>query len=139
MSLLKKWDPFQEFINRFFEEDFFPVPSFFSKPFLATDVYEKNGNVVVEMEVPGFTKDDIEINFFENYLKIEGKIQKEKEEKERNYWRKERKASSFVRVIPLPVEVDVDKAEAFLEKGILRIVLPKVSEDKTPGKKIEIR
>lgn len=138
MSVLKKWDPFQEFINRFFEEDIFPIlPSPFKPPSLATDIYEENGNIIVEMEVPGFEKDEIKITFAENYLKIEGKTQKEKEEKGKNYWRKERRSGSFVKVIPLPTEVNVDKTQARLEKGLLRIVLPKVSEEK-PGKEIKI-
>lgn len=131
---LRKWEPFREFIERFFEEDFFPVRT----STLATDVYETDKDVVVEIQVPGFKKEDIKISFQEGYLKVEGKTAEEKEEKEKNYWRKEIKKGSFVRVIPLPREIEVKKAKASLKDGVLKITLPKIEETKDFGEEIII-
>ena len=132
--ILRKWEPFRDFIERFFDEDVFPV----RVSSLATDVYETDKEVIVEMNVPGFKKEDIKISFQEGYLKVEGRTEEEKEEKEKNYWRKEIRKGSFVRTIPLPREVDVKKAKANLKDGVLKVSLPKIEESKDFGEEIKI-
>ncbi len=134
MVFIRRWEPFREFIERFFEEDF-PIKI---SNYLATDVYETDKDVVVEMSVPGFKKEDIKISFKDGYLKVEGKAAEEKEEKEKNYWRKEIRRGSFVRVIPLPIEVDSKKAKASFQNGVLKITLPKIKEEEEFGEEIKI-
>jgi HSP20 family protein len=134
MVFIRKWEPFREFIEKFFEEDF----DFTISPRLATDVYETDKDLVVEMQVPGFKKEDIKISFQDDYLKVEGKAEEEKEEKEKNYWRKEIRRGSFVRVIPLPRKVDPKKAKASFKDGVLKISLPKIEEVKEAGEEIKI-
>lgn len=131
--VLKKWEPFRELWERFFEEDFLPTK------IASTDVYETDKDVVVEMQIPGFKKEDIKISFQDGYLKVEGKAEEAKEEKEKSYWRKEIRRGSFLRVIPILREVEVKKAKAKLKDGILQVVLPKVEGEKEDlGEKIEI-
>jgi len=134
MVFIRRWEPFREFIEKFFEEDF----DFTISPRLATDVYETDKDLVVEMQVPGFKKEDIKISFQDDYLKVEGKAEEEKEEKEKNYWRKEIRRGSFVRVIPLPKKVDPKKAKASFKDGVLKISLPKMEEIKETGEEIKI-
>jgi HSP20 family protein len=134
MVFIRRWEPFREFIERFFEEDF----DFSISPRLATDVYETDKDLVVEMQVPGFKKEDIKVSFQDDYLKVEGKAEEEKEEKEKNYWRKEIRRGSFVRVIPLPKKVDPRKAKANFKDGVLKISLPKIEEIKETGEEIKI-
>jgi HSP20 family protein len=134
MAFIRRWEPFREFIERFFEEDF----DFSISPRLATDVYETDKDLVVEMQVPGFKKEDIKVSFQDDYLKVEGKAEEEKEEKEKNYWRKEIRRGSFVRVIPLPKKVDPRKAKASFKDGVLKISLPKIEEIKETGEEIKI-
>jgi HSP20 family protein len=134
MVFIRRWEPFREFIEKFFEEDF----GFTISPRLATDVYETDKDLVVEMQVPGFKKEDIKISFQDDYLKVEGKAEEEKEEKEKNYWRKEIRKGSFVRVIPLPRKVDPKKAKASFKDGVLKISLPKIEEIKEVGEEIKI-
>jgi HSP20 family protein len=134
MVFIRRWEPFREFIEKFFEEDF----DFTISPRLATDVYETDKDLVVEMQVPGFKKEDIKISFQDDYLKVEGKAEEEKEEKEKNYWRKEIRKGSFVRVIPLPRKVDPKKAKASFKDGVLKISLPKIEEIKEAGEEIKI-
>jgi HSP20 family protein len=134
MVFIRRWEPFREFIDRFFEEDF----DFSISPRLATDVYETDKDLVVEMQIPGFKKDDIKVSFQDDYLKVEGKAEEEKEEKDKNYWRKEIRRGSFVRVIPLPRKVDPKKAKASFKDGVLKISLPKIEEIKEAGEEIKI-
>jgi HSP20 family protein len=136
MPFLRRWEPFKDFIEKFFEEDtfspFYPIKS------LATDVYETNEDIVVEMQVPGYKKEDIKVSFEDGYLKVEGKSEEEREDKEKNYWRKEIKRGSFLRVIPIPKEVDSKKAKASFSEGILKIKLPKIEKEEIPGEEIKI-
>lgn len=132
--IIRKWEPFRDFIEKFFDEDIFPI----KVASMATDVYETDKDVIVEINVPGFKKEDIKISLQDNYLKVEGRIDEEKEDKNKNYWRKEIKKGSFVRVIPLPREVDVKKAKANLKDGVLKVTLPKLEETKDFGEEIKI-
>jgi len=135
MVFIRRWEPFREFIEKFLEEDF----DFTISPRLAaTDVYETDKDLVVEMQVPGFKKEDIKISFQDDYLKVEGRAEEEKEEKDRNYWRKEIRRGSFVRVIPLPKKVDPKKAKASFKDGVLKVSLPKIEEVKETGEEIKI-
>jgi HSP20 family protein len=134
MVFIRRWDPFKELIEKFFEEDF----DFTISPRLATDVYETDKDLVVEMQVPGFKKENIRISFQDDYLKVEGKAEEEKEEKEKNYWRKEIRRGSFVRIVPLPKKIDPKKAKASFKDGILKISLPKIEEVKEAGEEIKI-
>jgi HSP20 family protein len=134
MVFIRRWEPLREFIEKFFEEDF----DFTISPRLATDVYETDKDLVVEMQIPGFKKEDIKISFQDDYLKVEGKAEEEKEEKEKNYWRKEIRRGSFVRVIPLPRKVDPKKAKASFKDGVLKVYLPKIEEVKEAGEEIKI-
>jgi HSP20 family protein len=134
MVFIRRWEPLREFIEKFFEEDF----DFTISPRLATDVYETDKDLVVEMQIPGFKKEGIKISFQDDYLKVEGKAEEEKEEKEKNYWRKEIRRGSFVRVIPLPRKVDPKKAKASFKDGVLKVSLPKIEEVKEVGEEIKI-
>jgi HSP20 family protein len=134
MVFIRRWEPFKELIEKFFEEDF----DFTISPKLATDVYETDNDLVVEMQVPGFKKENIKISFQDDYLKVEGNVEEEKKEEAKNYWRKEIKKGSFVRVIPLPRKIDPKKAKATFKDGVLKITLPKIEKTKEAGEEIKI-
>jgi len=136
MKILRRWEPFRDFIEKFFEEDSFET--FYPTKALATDVYETNENIVVEMQIPGYKKENVKVSYENGYLKVEGESQEEKEEKEKNYWRKEIKRGSFLRIIPLPKEVDSKKAKASFNDGILTIKLPKIDKEEFKGDEIKI-
>jgi len=142
MVKISRWDPFEE-IKKFLAEteDFLPTFSLLptTKVYkFPVDMYEKNKNLYVEVGIPGFSKENIRVTFEDNNLIIEGKEEKEEETKDKNYFKKEIIRGEFKRVVPLPCEVDVDKAEATFESGILTIVLPKIKEEKK-DKEISIK
>lgn len=139
MALLP-WKPFYD-LDKFFEEEDFFLPVFSSKkinePLI--DIYETDKDIVAEMNIAGFKPENIDISVENGVLTVKGNIEEEKEDKNKNYWRKEIKKSSFEKMIRLPKEVDEDKTEATYENGILKITLPKIEQKKKTGKKIKIK
>lgn len=138
MNYLRKWRPFKDWLERFFEEDdLFPLSVSLAGS-LAADVYETDKDVVVEIQAPGFQKDNIKISLQDGYLRIEGKYNEIDEKTEKNYWRKEIRKGSFARTIPLPSEVKTEGAKASFKDGVLTITLPKVEPAKEIGEEIKI-
>jgi HSP20 family protein len=101
------------------------------------DVYEKDNNVVIEAEIPGAKKEDIELKVKDNTVVIRGEVKKEEEKKDENYFRKERFYGKFERVIPLPADVKIEEAKAEYQDGILKLTIPKSVQEKEV--KIEIK
>jgi HSP20 family protein len=101
------------------------------------DVSEDDQNVLVKAEIPGMSKDDIEIQIDRDLLTLRGEKREEKREEngERTIYREVRHGS-FLRQLTLPCEVDADKTEAKLDNGILRLRLPK--KEPSRGKRISI-
>lgn len=128
-------DEFRNFLDKFFEGELMP---FKDVNYLASNIYETDRDIVVELQIPGFDKKDVKVSFQEGYLKIEGKSIEEKEEKNRNYWRREIKKGSFLKVIPIPKDVDYKQAKASLNNGILKVTLPKTDRTIEIGKEIKI-
>jgi HSP20 family protein len=96
----------------------------------AIDVYEEKDEVVVKAEVPGLSKEDLDVTLTESTLILKGEKKKEEEIKEKNFYRSERSSGSFARSIELPSEVKTDQAKATFNNGILEIRLPKTEEAK---------
>ncbi|QER41970.1 Hsp20/alpha crystallin family protein [Thermodesulfobacterium sp. TA1] len=104
----------------------------------AVDISETEDNVIVKVDVPGVNPEDMEISIVDNVLLIKGEKKKEEEEKKENFYRVERFYGSFMRSIPIPCEVDVEKIEATYKDGVLKIVLPKKPEEKKKVIKINV-
>ncbi len=96
--------------------------------YVPVDVYETDEDVVVKASLPGVTPEEVEISVSDNTLTIQAETKQEEEKKEPHYYRHERRYGSFRRSLRLPVEVDVEKAEAVFEQGVLNLRLPKVAE-----------
>jgi len=105
------------------------------EPFV--DVIDKGDKVVVAADVPGVEKEDLSVNISGDRLEISAERKKEAEEKKEGYVRRERTYTSYYRLVPLPAEVDADKADATFENGVLEITMPKVKA--IEKKKIEIK
>lgn len=134
---LLRWKPFRD-IDRFFDEDLptLSVPKFGWD--LAADVYEKDGNVIAEMHLPGIDPEKIDISVEENYLKISGSREEKKETEEKDYYSKEIRCGSFERTVRLPHAVKKDKADASYKDGVLKITIPKDDEKKGGTVKVKV-
>jgi len=103
------------------------------------DISENDKAIKVTAELPGMDENDIDITLTQNSLTIKGEKKEETEEKEKDFYRIERRYGSFHRVIPLSAEVDETKAEADFKKGVLKITLPKTAEAQQAIKKIKVK
>ncbi len=137
MSLIPWKQPFD--LEKFFEDDDWFLPVFSSKNLAmpAMNLYETDKEVVAELNIPDFDPEKIDISVENGILKVSGKADEEKEEKKRNYWKKEIKKSSFERIVRLPTEVKEKATEATYDKGVLKIVMPKLAVK--PPSKIKIK
>lgn len=144
---LSPLDAFQQEMNQLFD-DFFR--GFGLKPSPETagalsaftpqiDMSEDDKSVKVIAELPGMNEKDIDINLSKDSLTIKGQKKEEKEQKGEQTYYAERSFGSFTRVIPLPTEVNPDKAEANFSNGVLTVSMPKMHEEKKEQKKIEIK
>jgi len=103
------------------------------------DLYEEENEVVVKTELPGMTKDDIQISFADNVLTIRGEKKKEEEDKGKDYYRAERVYGAFVRSVTLPAEIIAEKARAVFKDGVLEIRLPKSEAAKKREIKVKVQ
>jgi HSP20 family protein len=90
------------------------------------DIYEKDGELVVEIEIPGVNKDDLHVSINEQILLITGECRSL--EPNRKYFLKERVNQKFKKELTLPFPVLPNKGCSMLSNGILVIHLP-VNED----------
>jgi HSP20 family protein len=103
------------------------------------DVSETDKEIKVSAELPGMDDKDIEVNLNKDSLTIQGEKKEEKEDKGKDYYHVERSYGSFSRTIPLPDEIESDKAEANFKKGVLTVKIPKSTRAIESKKKIEIK
>ena len=101
------------------------------------DVYEKDDAYNIEVDVPGFKKEDINIDVDNGYLTIKASKHFDETEKGKNYICRERKYGKFERSFYLG-DLKTDDVEASFENGTLKIKVPKVEESKDK-KRIEIK
>jgi len=102
----------------------------------AIDMFERKNEVVLRAEVPGMSKEEINISVLGNTLTISGERKTEEEVEEDDYYCCERSYGRFQRDITLPQGVDAEKIKASYKSGVLEVVLPKTEEAKP--KQIEV-
>jgi HSP20 family protein len=105
----------------------------------AVDISENDGNIHVDVEIPGMKKEDIKVSLENNVLMLKGEKKQEKELNEESCHRLERRYGSFVRSFELPVPVQADKIKASYKNGVLKIDLPKAEEVKPKEIPIEVK
>lgn len=151
MSIVK-WSPLKELeemrkdMDRLFEEFFSPITRRrrgWLKPEMGVivpniEMYDRKNEIVVKAELPGVSKEDIDLTITKDSLTLKGEAKREEEIKEEDYYACERSYGSFTRTIALPVEVNSEKAKASFKNGVLEIVLPKKEEAKPKEIKIEV-
>jgi HSP20 family protein len=150
------WRPFENLcreIDRVFEDfngGFWRAPSLFealpalarAKSFAvapAVEVAEHDNAYEVTAELPGLDEKNIEVKVANGVLTIKGEKQEEKEEKQKDYYLRERNFGSFERSFQIPDGVDADKIAAAFRQGVLTVTLPKKPEVQQAAKKIEVK
>jgi HSP20 family protein len=100
------------------------------------DMYENDQTLMLKAELPGFSKEDVQVEIKDNMLTLKGERKREAEVKEEQYHRVERAYGAFRRSFMLPVLVDADKAEATFKDGVLELKMPKAEEAKPKAIKV---
>jgi HSP20 family protein len=138
MSLME-WNPFREMekeMGNYLERSPFRFFGGFNAPRI--DIYQSEKDVTVKAEIPGVSKEDLNIFIDENSIRLSGKTKIDEVLKDENVYRRERYYGSFSRTVPLPMEVNSEQATAEYKDGILTITAPRVEPSKTRGRRIDI-
>src|SRR2546425_1185344 len=105
------------------DEAGFSLPSVFTSGGPVIDLGETDNEVVVIAELPGFNKNEFNVEVTADRLVIRGNKERSYEEQDRNYTYSERSYGSFARAVALPCEVNPDRAQARYKDGLLRVTL----------------
>lgn len=103
----------------------------------ATNVYETEGAVEIEMSIPGFDKEQVKISVENGYLHVKGEV-KEAEEKSSLYAHEEFKQQGFEKKFKLSDKIDDEKISASFKNGILKLTVQKKKEAVPQKREIEI-
>lgn len=111
-------------LTRFLDDVFPEIPLWRETGTL--DLYEDEKNLYVEVELPGYSKDQIELTLEEGVLHLKAESKDEKECRPReNYYIRERRHGRWSRSIQLPVPVQEDEVTATFNDGVVQITLAK--------------
>jgi len=123
--------------RKFYLDDMFDNFMTTSKNDMKCDIYEKEGKYHIEMDIPGFDKNDISLEVKDGYLTITAEKSNEENIEEKNYIKRERNYGKYQRSFYLG-ELDTDNVDAEFVNGTLKVVIPK--KELVENKKfIEIR
>ena len=137
MMLMPRRD-FDLFDDDFFRDDFFKGEK---NMLMKTDIKETDNSYVLDIDLPGYNKEDIKVDVTDGYLTINAKTSKEnKDEEKGKFVRRERFTGEVSRSFYVGEDIKEDEIKASFKNGILNLEVPKVSpEEKKPEKKyIEI-
>jgi len=145
--MLVKWNPFYEMntlqkeINKLFtsaQEGGGEASSLEKRGWVPeVDICENEHDIRVMVAIPGMEQKDIDVSLEDNQLVIKGEKKLEKEDKGKNYIRREISYGSFYRAFTVSTHVKENEIKANYKSGVLEIILPK--EEKAKPKKIEIK
>ena len=142
-------DVFEDRVNRLLEP-FGPPSLFGARPLTqarpmpvdwapSLDMVDTGKEVMLHCDLPGMTKDQIQISAQGRQLTISGETKHEEEKKEGQYRVRERRYGKFERRVALPQDVDLDQVQAKYENGVLKVKVPKKPEAHTERKAITIQ
>lgn len=124
-------DPVARLFENFLGDELFPSEDVSNRAWMpAVNIRETEAAFLIEAELPGLTKKDVEITLENNLLKLSGERRFEKDAQEENYHRVERSYGSFLRTFSLPSQVDSEGVKANFKEGVLTIEVPKAEEAK---------
>ncbi len=137
MMLVPRKNSFDLF-DDFFDDEFFPKKE---KNLMKTDIREKKGKYIIDMDLPGFEKENIEISLEKGYLIINAKVNKHEKDSDEKFVRRERFYGECSRSFYVGEDVKENEINASFKNGTLMIEIPKKElEDQTKKvKQIEIK
>jgi HSP20 family protein len=139
-----RWDPtrelesFQTDMNRLFDGIFrSPGGNSLRRWIPATDLREESEDLVLTIDLPGMSEDDVNVEINDNVLTVSGERKDSREDRSENVYRSERTFGQFSRSFTLPEGVDGDRVTGLFDRGVLELRVPKPAARKP--KRVEIR
>ena len=144
MLTVSRWEPFRDMLtfqnrlNRLLGDSLqtYPGPEGVGSWVPPVDVVEEPERLVFRAEIPGVSKDDIDIKVENGTLVLRGEKKLEREVEGETAHRVERFYGTFARSFTLPTTIDAGKIQARYKDGVLELVLPKAEVAKP--RRIEI-
>jgi len=112
---------FDDFMDEFLNNRL--IKSSFISPKI--NLINKGDKFLLEAELPGMEKKDIEVEIQDDRITIKGERKTSEEHKEENYYHKETTYGKILREIDLPEKINTETASAHYENGVLKLELPK--------------
>ncbi len=106
---------------------------------MPVELHEHDKDYMVQAELPGIKKEDLDIDLDKNYVTIKAKKEEDHEEKATDYRKSEFRYGEYARTIYFPKDIDTEKTTAKLENGVLKITAPKKEADETKTKKLTVQ
>jgi HSP20 family protein len=147
-ELVRGFDSIFDEFRRSFDDlmaPFFPMRTFIPRTFGTLpirapliDVMDEGNQYVINTELPGFDKEDVDIQLNKDFMVLKAEKKSEEEDKSENYLHRERSYSSCQRTVNFPEEIDPSKVEGTMENGILKLKIPK-KEPKPEEKMMKVQ
>lgn len=119
----------QEAVEAARTADYFGLSTTSRGSYPSINLFQDGDNTILMAEVPGMKKEEIQVQIKDNLITLSGERKTEFPEKA-SVHRMERRGIKFNRTMKLPVRVDINKVSADYQNGILKIVMPRLEEDK---------
>lgn len=131
---------FQSNLNRFFDDHLWGFNGLQTDTRVPVNIIETDGAYEVQVVAPGLKKEDFQLAFTGNTLTVSFDHNDQKTEGDQQKWiRREYRSTSFSRSFTVDNTVDVDKAKARYDNGILSLTVPKREEAKRTSRRIEVQ
>ncbi|MDD4070091.1 MAG: Hsp20/alpha crystallin family protein [Candidatus Izemoplasmatales bacterium] len=124
MTKLVKRNNSLSFFDDFFD-DFFQPTTKYSSGSMKTDILELEKEYELQIDVPGFDKEDIKISLDNGYLTVEAIKEKTEEKKDAHYLKRERFLGTCARSFYVGEEIAETDIKAEYDKGTLKVFVPK--------------
>ncbi|MFP4478006.1 MAG: Hsp20/alpha crystallin family protein [Candidatus Izemoplasmatales bacterium] len=125
------------FFDDFFDDFFTPAKR--NQASMKTDILEKEDGYELHIDVPGFDKEDVKISLDNGYLTVEAKLEKENEDKDAHYLKRERFLGASARSFYVGEDIAEEDIEANYDKGMIKLFIPKEGTNVKEKKYIEIK
>lgn len=103
------------------------------------EVFERGNNLVVRADLPGLSRENVDVELDDDALIIRGERRSDVEDEEEGFYRSERSYGSFYRAIPLPEGINAAGCNATFKDGVLEVTLPKPAQQPSRTRRIDVR
>jgi HSP20 family protein len=125
-SPLREMQKMEQDLDKFWQNGWGSLPAFTETSTM--DMYEENGNLVAEVSLPNFKKDEVKVTTDEGMLEVSAEHKEEEEKKgKRRYFFRE-SSNQYLRRVALPEGVKADKADASFKDGVLKVAMPMATQ-----------